>query len=145
MRIIQVSRSTRLYPTIVLSKIQNLLIILYLLMVLNHRYCLFALQTMSSISISPQIPRKVTIPIMAWATVSFVFHMCQALSSYFSSQTEPIPQICISRKIFFFMFCETDPALMQYWLLTKIHFFHIQNKQNTYSFYKINKTKENKY
>ena len=58
MRIIQVSRSTRLYPTIVLSKIQNLLIILYLLMVLNHHYCLFALQTMSSISISHQVPRK---------------------------------------------------------------------------------------
>ena len=135
MRIIQVSRSTRLYPTIVLSKIQHLLIILYLLMVLNHRYCLFALQTMSSISISPQIPRKVTIPIMAWATVSFVFHMCQALSSYFSSQTEPIPQICISRKIFFFMFRETDPALMQYWFLTKVLFFQFTQQKTAIIFF----------
>lgn len=141
MRIIQVSRSTRLYPTIVLSKIQNLLIILYLLMVLNHHYCLFALQTMSSISISPQVPRKVATPIIAGATVSFVFHMCQALSSYFSSQTEPIPQTHIFQKeILIFNFRETDPAFNAELIFVKStifsqigqrkNIFFSQNKQN---------------
>ena len=37
--------------------------------------------------------------------------MCQALSSYFSSQTEPIPQTHIFQKeTLIFNFRETDPA-----------------------------------
>lgn len=110
-------------------------------MVLNHHYCLFALQTMSSISISPQVPRKVATPIIAWATVSFVFHMCQALSSYFSSQTEPIPQTHIFQKeILIFNFRETDPAFNAELIFVKStifsqigqrkNMFFSQNKQN---------------